>query len=636
MKIQQFDGGVSSRLDPQFIAQNQGVIYENIDNAVGSLTPDKDKLDLEQAINQYFTYYRANDEWISSATKVNYLQFQSKLYTSDGSSIPTIYDGITTRLLGIAPPTNASVVSVDEEVPKVYAITAEQDDTAGNLPYSPLEYMVVSEGTSVNSVPYRFTSYSNGRATVVKTEPKSPTGRARNAYVNITVPNNRQVKLSQALTENYGISAATVYREYNGEWRKVGEFTAPLATSVITDNVYDISANALYVENTAPLDGTYQYVYTYYNSTNGVESAPSPVSNELEISAGTITVTLPSTSTDSQVTHKRLYRVGGDITQFTLVAELSAATTTYDDALLDSELDGRLLESDNYYQAPQGLQYLTSSYAMLFGALGSTLYFTPIGVPTAWPPEYSIEFEDEITGLGSVANGVLVMTRYSTFIITGTGPFSLAQQLLRGDQGCISFDSIQKITEGMLIWASEDGLCTSSGNNVISITKNMLGKVDLDPVSSAVTNEVYYCLNSDGTVLAYDYRFTPILKWLTLNVNSLLAANSTLYGHSTGKLYEMFKGSINLTFKYKSPRFIEGASTQQKTYKKFYFRIDGDIIINILINDVYVVTSKQLSGKDTIQVQVPQVLQRGNYVQFELEGTGKVLEYEYEAEKQSG
>jgi hypothetical protein len=352
------------------------------------------------------------------------------------------------------------------------------------------------------------------------------------------------------------------------------------------------------------------------------------VSEEIEALSGHITVTLPEDSLDPQVTHKRLYRVGGNVTQFTLVTELGPTVTSYTDELGDIELDGRQLISDNYYAAPAGLQYLVEAYAMLFGAIGTSLRFTPIGIPNAWPPEYEIQFESDITGLGPVANGILVFTRTKTYIVTGTGPLSLAQQLLRGDQGCIAFESVQEAAIGTLIWASEDGLCTSSGNNVTSLTKGSLGEINLEPVSSAVVDEVYYCHNSDGTTLAWDYRFQQIAKWLSLDVDSLSVANGELYGHKDGYLHLLYKDANNLAMRYKSPRFVEGAFSLHKTYKKVYIRSEGDIIINILIDEVQV-ASFTLTTTDTHQLQVPQQLQRGYSIQFEVEGTGTVHEIEY-------
>ncbi len=105
-----------------------------------------------------------------------------------------------------------------------------------------------------------------------------------------------------------------------------------------------------------------------------------------------------------------------------------------------------------------------------------------------------------------------------------------------------------------------------------------------DQFKDTGVDEVYYCHNSDGKTLAWDYRYTQIIKWLDLGITEVLTANSLLYGWQGGQLYTIFKGSNDLTFKYLSPRYIEGSLTETKTYKKFYFRTEGDIIIKILID----------------------------------------------------
>ena len=55
-----------------------------------------------------------------------------------------------------------------------------------------------------------------------------------------------------------------------------------------------------------------------------------------------------------------------------------------------------------------------------------------------------------------------------------------------------------------------------------------------------------------------------------------------------------------------------------------------DIILNIILDDEVVATFN-LTSKGTHQLQVPQNLQRGYSIQFDIEGTGTIDEIEYEA-----
>lgn len=636
MRITQFNGGQSSRLAPHLINQNQGVVYKNVDNSLGILAPEKGSVSSGIAVEQFAKYFAAEETWLSSATKRDYLEFQGSMLIADRVNQPQRYEDGEYHLLGIVPPDSTPELAATNEVSKITSVTVVNKTNAGDLPGGDLHYFVVNSNNNYYSLPYQITVDSSGSTSTTAsgfydTEWTLGIPLPTSSVTTIENPDKRSVKFSD-LKGRDG-DTAYVYRYYEGTWYLVGELDSE--TAEFTDTVEDISANdELDADLITAFSGTYQYVYTYYNSTKGVESGPSPVSEELELDGGYITISNIELSSDSQVDTIRIYRVGNNLTQFTLVEEITPATS-YADKLRDTSVDGFLLESDNYMEAPEGLKYLTESYAMVFGAVGSTLRFTPIGNATAWPEEYSLEFYSIITGLGAVASGILVMTEDKTHIVTGTGPTSLAQQSLRGDQGCIAQESVQQVVGGSLIWASKDGLCTSSGNNVLSLTKSLLGKISLDPVDSIVYDEVYYVLNSDGSILAWDYRFdTPIAKYLDLGIEAFAKGTGTLYGWKDGELVELFAGA-NLEYNFVSPVYTEGSFTAAKTYKKVYIRSDGDIILKIIIDNNLVAT-RQLSSEDTHMLQVPQQLQRGYSIQFDIQGTGTVYEIMYDIGAQNG
>jgi hypothetical protein len=616
-------------LAPQYIGQNEAVTYSNIDNSLNTLTPVKDKLLTDVVVEEYHKFFIAEQEWVSSATPTDFLEYQQVMYSTDGVTRPQKYKNGAYNNLGIVAPVtkpsltqlNAAAAITDVEIENLVSSVG----TYGDLPISDLVYILYNVKDGRYSEGYEIVVKASSISKVSVT--KKQVRRASTTVLVVAQPDSgfdRSIKFSNIKAQF--ADSAVLFRYYKGVWRLVKTFATDAET--FTDAVEDVSANdELDDDLVSAFDGTYQYVYTYYNENDGTESAPSPISSELELDSGTLQVTLPSTSPDSQVTHKRLYRVGGDTTEFTLVVQLDKDVTSFEDTLDATELDGRLLSSDNYYEAPTGLRYLTESYAMLFGALGNELRFTPIGVPNAWPPEYSIQFDTTVTGIGPVANGVIVFTTYKAYLVTGTGPLSLSQQSLNGDQGCIAHSSIQEIGPA-LIWASAEGLCMSSGDAVRNITKDKLGHVDLDPVDSVVADEVYYCHNADGSTLAFDFRFTPIPKYLDLGISTISYANGDLYGWLDGSMYKLFKSDDYLPFTYLSPRFIEGSVTELKTYKKIHIYSKGDIIINIIINDS-VVATRALSGEGDYQLQIDQKLQRGNFIQFDIQGTGEVYEYEY-------
>lgn len=631
MKIQLFDGGISRYIAPQLLELNQGVVYENIDNAVGILTPVKQALNSALAVGKFPYYFRAGAEWIASETQLSYVEFQNRLYCSDGSA-PKKYAGSGVwHRLGIAAPTSkVSLVKTDTPEP-LTEVKVENKTDIGDLPASELLYRIVNVANGYYSKTLDVTvgASTTNTATVSTYSSYPPNYSGPPLYAQAALRMSlkyRSIKFT-GLKGPIG-EKAILYRLYDGKYRKLTELTS-LAAEYI-DSVHDISASEELDETKfGPMSGVYSYVYTFYNSKDGAESAPSPVSAEIDVGAGKVTVSNLRVSTDPQVDKKRLYRVGGNVATFTLVTTLPNATTSYLDKVKDVDLESVLLASTEYDPAPAGLKYLVEAYAMLFGAVGPKLYFTPIGVPNAWPALNFIDFSEEITGVGVVANGLLVFTKYRTYVVSGTGPSTLTKYLLSGDQGCLNHFAIANLA-GSCLWPSTDGICQSNGNIPVVVTKRVLGKPKLLPLQAVVYDEVYYLMETTGHILAIDYRFKQLAKDLELSVSSLVVANDVLYGYRAGTLWELFAGQDTETFSYKSPRFIEGRATENKVYKKVYIYSKGVIQLKVLINDE-VVAQAEYTDEDAHVLQVPQEKQRGFFIQFEITGSGTVYELEYEA-----
>jgi hypothetical protein len=325
------------------------------------------------------------------------------------------------------------------------------------------------------------------------------------------------------------------------------------------------------------------------------------------------------------VDEKRLYRIGGNLSLFSLVTTLPNATTSFVDTLADDQIDGAVNDSSDFGIPLTGLKFLIEANSSLFGVLDQRVYYTEIGLPDAWPTLNFIDFPVDVTGIGDTANGVLVFTKFITYIITGTSPSTYSKYLLSGDQGCIAFESIANLSSSLL-WASTDGICASSGDAVKVITKDQLGKLLLSPVASTVHDEVYYVAETDGNIFALDFRYGNIAKEFSLGVDTVVSANDTLYGWLAGELYELFAGSTNETIEYVSPDIVEGEYSNLKAYDTFYVRYNGLIVIEILLDNVTVLTKSLTGTKPVEQLKVPQLKQQGYRVSFKITGTGSVDE----------
>jgi len=621
MKLQLFNGGESSKLRPQYIDANQGVVYENLDYDVGSLAPISMPKETDVSIKRYHQWFNAGNRWVDSDEPRDYIEFQKNLYWTDRVTRPQkLTPGGTQTGLGIDKPPKLETVQLTVNPATVEDVKIEPLSQPAGLPMETQYYLLINQGSNGYSNAFHFQVDTRDRVTTIAAATNNPEIRQK-IDSSSTSSAKRQVRVSNIKGVTAGSVGFKLFRQYAGKFYLVGLFT-----STITDATEDISMNEqLNYDLFGRLSGVYTYVLTYLNNNDGAESAPSDVSAEYDLSdGGYAAISNIPVSADPQVTHKRLYRVGGLLGEFTQVTQLANGTTSFIDNIKDTAVQGHILDTTIAFPAPQGLKYLQEAYAMLFGAIDTYLRFTPVGKPDQWPDSYYLQFDAPLTGIAPVANGILVFTKYRTYIVTGTGPTSLSQYLLSSDQGCIAYESVQLIaTEA--VWASTDGLCSSSGNRPIVITKDKLGKITLNPIDSVIYDEAYYLMEANNKILSYK---GGIIARYDLNVSSLAIANDSLFGYRDGKLWEFFTGSTPASFNFTSARFTEGKFTANKTYKKIFLYSRGHVIINILINDV-IVQTKELNGEDSFTIQVPQELQRGFYIQFQLEGTGEVSELEY-------
>jgi len=402
-------------------------------------------------------------------------------------------------------------------------------------------------------------------------------------------------------------------------WDGTTEYLLGIDESTVQLGVADGGAGAL--------TGTYQYIMTYYNSTKGIESQSTPISLELTVVSKDIDLTFLEASTDPQVDQKRIYRVGGDLTAFALVDTIANATTSYTDSIADVDIPGDDFVSALNGQALSGLKYLTEAHGILFGAFEDKLYFSKIGEFTSWPATYFIDIPTDVTGIAAIGIGILVFTKYRTHIVTGTSRLSFSRRIFSADQGCLTFDSIQNV-KGTLIWVSSDGICTVAGSLVEVISKNKLGTIALDIQSSVFQDEVYYGLRTDDTIIAYDFRFGPIIKELDLDVTALIVGEDKIYGYNSGKYYELFKGTHQLPFHYFSPKMVDGSTTLRKIYKSVLIDSIGELELEVYIDDILVV-AKTIRDDDVNEVKIPEASKNGYGIQFHLTGPGEVFGLDY-------
>lgn len=371
-----------------------------------------------------------------------------------------------------------------------------------------------------------------------------------------------------------------------------------------------------------------RYAVTFYNNATGGESQPL-FSDEVTVGEDGVTISNIPTSGDPQVTHVRIYRIGGFLTSYNYVASVVNGTSSYVDTFADDQVGPGLLESTDWSPAPAGLKYLTEYCGMLFGAIGDKVYFTPIGKFDAWPALYYFDAPQQVFGIAKTTVGLLIFTINRTIIVTGNGPDSFTQHELSDDQGCISHDSVSNV-KGVAVWVSRDGICASDGSSVEVISKNKLGKVSLDVVNAVTFDEQYLLQLTDGTTLAWDFAYGNIAKKLNYDVFSLVRGGAFLFGLKDNRVWRLSNNPKDpLVAKYKSGWLTEGNMIQSKLQDMIQVAYKGSITISFWVEERLVLTKTLHS--DTVKVEkfkTPQDSTRNCFVQFMIEGTGDVYEIE--------
>jgi len=307
---------------------------------------------------------------------------------------------------------------------------------------------------------------------------------------------------------------------YDGRELPIG-IKAPLVACTLSE------ANAGAGEHS----GDFKYTYTFYDPTTDAESAPAPLPPYITVDKADIVVKGLEPLPEPHYLY-RVYRIGGYLAEFTMVAELTDMDIPYTDSLDDTEIDGRLLQTLYTGSPIAGMHYFTEMGSRLFGANGSKLYFSALGNPDSWYASDFFILPDRITGLAKVAGGLLIFGEQFTYILTGYNSSTFRLKSLSNKIGCISGSSIAYMSD-KAIWLAEFGIYSSDGYRIIPVTPNKISSVArLHPTSAMILNDTYYLHFKPALVPAAD-----------------LFPSDTLYPAAAMGVNELQEGIIVIDFK---------------------------------------------------------------------------------------
>jgi hypothetical protein len=211
--------------------------------------------------------------------------------------------------------------------------------------------------------------------------------------------------------------------------------------------------------------GTYQWYYTYYNSITDEESNPSPISDELTITAPAQQVTLSGfiASTDAQVDKIRIYRNTSGVSQYFRVGEKPNTTADYIDNMSDNDVGVEISFLNNIPPASGIFLWHMNRMFYVDADHTSDLYWSEAFKPGSVPPVNKIVIErgdgGHIINLLPCYDNIVVFknTGVYLFIFDAIDPTKSTYQVISARYGSAAAMSAVNIHED-IVFLSPEGL----------------------------------------------------------------------------------------------------------------------------------------------------------------------------------
>ena len=94
-------------------------------------------------------------------------------------------------------------------------------------------------------------------------------------------------------------------------------------------------------------------------------------------------------------------------------------------------------------------------------------------MPHAWPVSYRITIEEEIVAIGMAGNGLIVATKGTPYLVSGTDPRAMQVLRIEAAQACLNKASLVDMGD-MVMYAGADGLVAAAGTDVQVITEGII------------------------------------------------------------------------------------------------------------------------------------------------------------------
>lgn len=302
----------------------------------------------------------------------------------------------------------------------------------------------------------------------------------------------------------------------------------------------------------------WQYGFSFVNSSTGQVSTMSPSSTSTGPQTNVSVNLTGSGSTDPQVNFVQIYRTADGGAQYYFLAEIANTSTwNYTDSTPDSGLNVEIIApvADQNDPPPAGISLLCWYAGRLWGASGNTVYWSAGPDVTngvgeeSWPPGNNYTVPGNITALIPISIGLVVCTRDSQFIITGTvSPFN-APNVWQSNIGVASQNSVTQNLDNFFFFSSRGQVFWYTPGNLSEIGSTIAAQL-----AAFDATKVYIAMHRSGQdegVFISDgssqiYRFSQLSQsWDTVivpvggcgaiaSIETSIADWRLLLGRSTG------------------------------------------------------------------------------------------------------
>jgi len=350
--------------------------------------------------------------------------------------------------------------------------------------------------------------------------------------------------------------------------------------------------------------------YRYYNATTGYvypfDASPGAsviraFSGETEFknsSSGALTFELDASNDAHYTDIIVLMKIPGELIEREYVcraithANTNAASSTGVDYIdfnrADSLVDIQPIEEET--TPVRNLNGLIESSNLFYAFKDNRLYVSDYGNPNSWPASGFLDFDQDITGLGTLGSELVVFTEYGMYRVFGTDPSLLKKVQIPTTEGVKNGarKTITKFQSG-IFFAGLNGICFYNGQTVKRVTQENLATFSL-PDSTASNNhggyleDTYYLIGTSGTGYKLDMKGAAILSRTTQNASNLFfrGSDNTLYAN-TGTISDPSGTRQNFTVT--TRKFSGGDINKEKFFYNVSLTAQGFTgTINVLVD----------------------------------------------------